>query len=137
MEAPATSPEASDTPRHHGPREALNHVLARTQRWFSELDAIRPRPAGDEVVAAMADRSDARFLLTPALLGLLALISIAVGSSLPSSPFKLEMPGTWFFGLPADPGGPPHIVADSRYLLFGLVAVYGGLVLLMRVWIPR
>ena len=135
MEAPATSPEASDAPRHHGPREAFGHVLARTQRWFSELDAIRPRPAGDEVVAAMADRSDARFLLTPALLGLLALLSIAVGSSLPSSPFKLEMPGTWFFGLPADSGGPPHIVADNRYLLFGLVAVYGGLVLLMRVWI--
>lgn len=108
---------------------------SRVQRWFLELDAIRPRPAGDEVVAAMADRSDARFLLTPALLGLLALTSIAVGSSLPSSPFKLEMPGTWFFGLPADPGGPPSIVVDNRFLLFGLVAVYGGLVLLMRVWI--
>src|SRR5208283_2768090 len=48
--------------------------------------------------------------------------------SLTSSPFKLEMSGTWFFG---EPSGN---VATSRFMLFGLVAVYGGLVLLARVW---
>ena len=59
----------------------------------------------------------------------MALVAVAVGASLPSSPFKLEMPGTWFFGVPSEPGAPP-----TTFLLFGLVAVYGGLVLLMRVW---
>ena len=51
------------------------------------------------------------------------------GRLAPSSPFKLEMPGTWFFGVPRRPARPP-----TSFLLLGLVAVYGGLVLLMRVW---
>lgn len=69
-----------------------------------------------------------RFLLRPALLGFVALLAVAAGASLPSSPFKLEMAGTWFFGEPA-----PNTSSQS-FMLFGLVAVYGGLVLLMRVW---
>ncbi len=69
-----------------------------------------------------------RFLRRPALLGFVALTAVAVGASLPSSPFKLEMAGTWFFGEPA-----PNTNSQS-FMLFGLVAVYGGLVLLMRVW---
>jgi alpha-1,6-mannosyltransferase len=69
-----------------------------------------------------------RFLRRPALLGLLALCAIAVGASLPSSPFKLEMAGTWFFGEPPQGG------SSESFMLFGLVAVYGGLVLFIRVW---
>jgi hypothetical protein len=76
------------------------------------------------------DASDWRFLRRPAFLGFLALVAVAVGASLPSSPFKLEMPGTWFFGVPSQPG-----TTSTAFLLFGLVAVYGGLVLLMRVWV--
>jgi alpha-1,6-mannosyltransferase len=77
-----------------------------------------------------ADADDWRFLRRPAFLGFLALVAVAVGASLPSSPFKLEMPGTWFFGVPSQPG-----TTSTAFLLFGLVAVYGGLVLLMRVWV--
>jgi alpha-1,6-mannosyltransferase len=67
-------------------------------------------------------------VLRPALLGFAAMLAIAVGASLPSSPFKLEMPGVWFFGVPSS-GGP------SRWgVYFVLAAVYGGLLLLMRVW---
>ncbi len=69
-----------------------------------------------------------RFLRRPALLGFLALCAIALGASLPSSPFKLEMAGTWFFGEPPQGG------SSESFMLFGLVAVYGGLVLLIRVW---
>jgi hypothetical protein len=76
------------------------------------------------------DATDWRFLRRPAFLGFLALVAVAVGASLPSSPFKLEMPGTWFFGVPSQPG-----TTSTAFLLFGLVAVYGGLVLLMRVWV--
>ncbi len=75
------------------------------------------------------DTDDWRFLRRPALLGFLALASLAVGVSLDSSPFKLEMPGTWFFGEPSQQGA-----TSTAFLLFGLVAVYGGLVLLARVW---
>jgi alpha-1,6-mannosyltransferase len=74
------------------------------------------------------------FLWRPALIGFLALVAIAVGSSFPDSPFKLEMPGTWFFGVPTH-AVKPFAPVNSTTILFGLVLVYGGLVLLMRVWI--
>jgi alpha-1,6-mannosyltransferase len=67
-------------------------------------------------------------VLRPALLGFVALVAVAVGASLPSSPFKLEMPHTWFFGVPAQGG------ASHWGVYFSLAAVYGGLLLLMRVW---
>ncbi len=67
-------------------------------------------------------------ILRPALLGFVAMVAIAVGASLPSSPFKLEMPGVWFFGVPSTDG------ASTWAVYFSLAAVYGGLLLLMRVW---
>jgi len=45
-------------------------------------------------------------------------ISICVGASLPSSPFKLEMGGTWFFGEANWP--------STTLMLPGVVAVYGA-----------
>ena len=44
-------------------------------------------------------------VLRPALLGFVAMLAIAIGASLPSSPFKLEMPGVWFFGVPSTETG--------------------------------
>jgi alpha-1,6-mannosyltransferase len=67
-------------------------------------------------------------VLRPALLGFAAMVAIAIGASLPSSPFKLEMPGVWFFGVPSTDG------ASTWGVYFTLAAVYGGLLLLMRVW---
>ncbi|MHB1583005.1 MAG: polyprenol phosphomannose-dependent alpha 1,6 mannosyltransferase MptB [Acidimicrobiales bacterium] len=95
--------------------------LAKVRLLPSSLLAGRMRPDDD-------DPDDWRFLRRPALLGFLALVAVVVGASLTSSPFKLEMSGTWFFGEPASGG------ATQSFMLFGLVAVYGGLVLLMRVW---
>jgi alpha-1,6-mannosyltransferase len=67
-------------------------------------------------------------VLRPALLGFAAMVAIAIGASMPSSPFKLEMPGVWFFGVPSTDG-------PSQWgVYFTLAAVYGGLLLLMRVW---
>ncbi len=54
------------------------------------------------------------------------MVSICVGASLPSSPFKLEMGGTWFFGEAAWP--------STTLMLPGVVAVYGGMILFVRVW---
>lgn len=67
-------------------------------------------------------------VLRPALLGFVALLAISIGASLPSSPFKLEMPGTWFFGVPSTD------TPSTWGVYFVLAAVYGGLLLLMRVW---
>ncbi len=67
-------------------------------------------------------------VLRPALLGFAAMLCISIGASLPSSPFKLEMPGVWFFGEPSSVNG------TQWGVYFTLAAVYGGLLLLMRVW---
>jgi hypothetical protein len=67
-------------------------------------------------------------VLRPALLGFVAILAVCIGASLPSSPFKLEMPGAWFFGVPSTTGG------SHWGVYFVLAAVYGGLILLLRVW---
>ena len=79
-----------------------------------------------------ADRGELRqprgLVLRPALLGFAAVLAVSIGASLPSSPFKLEMPGVWFFGEPSTQAG------SQWGLYFTLAAVYGGLFLFMRVW---
>ncbi len=91
-------------------------------------------PASQDVTPDGGDRrlEDRKFLWRTALVGFVALSVVAAGCSLPSSPFKLEMPGTWFFGVP--PNTAISQAPSQLMVLFGLVAVYGGLVLLMRVW---
>jgi len=74
---------------------------------------------------------DWRWLRSPALLGFIAVLAIAVGGSLPDSPFKLEMAGSWFFG---EPTGASASYPNAM-LFVGLVMVYGGIVLLVRVWV--
>ena len=80
----------------------------------------------ERVEPESGDPEDLSFLRRPALLGLLAVVSICVGASLPSSPFKLEMGGTWFFGEADWP--------STTLMLPGVVAVYGGMILFVRVW---
>ncbi len=72
------------------------------------------------------------FLWRPALQGFVAMCLILAGSSFTNSPFKLDMAGTWFFGEPssAQTGTP----STTKYML-SVVLVYGGLLLLMRVWL--
>jgi alpha-1,6-mannosyltransferase len=102
-------------------RLAVRLEMVKVRVLPASMVADRVQPGGDEPEGW-------RFLLRPALLGFVALCAIGVGASLPSSPFKLEMAGTWFFGEPP-PGG-----SSESFMLFGLVATYGGLVLLARVW---
>ncbi len=102
-------------------------VLLRAEAAKSQLAPVSPWARG---TAGGDDGGSWGFLWKPAVLGLVALTAIAAGASLPSSPFKLEMAGTWFFGVPSTVDGP----AVQANLLVGLVAVYGGLVLLARVW---
>ncbi|MHB8262673.1 MAG: polyprenol phosphomannose-dependent alpha 1,6 mannosyltransferase MptB [Acidimicrobiales bacterium] len=91
--------------------------------------------------AEVAVESPFQLLVRPAVLGFLAVCAIAVGSSLPASPYTLKLPGAWFFGVPASgsilpqgapvPGLYPHAAGSP---LLSLVLVYGGLVVFMRVW---
>ena len=83
---------------------------------------------GDRTTARDANAQPRGLVLRPALLGFAAMMAIAIGASLPSSPFKLEMPGVWFFGVPSTSAG------SQWGVYFTLAAVYGGLLLLMRVW---
>ncbi len=72
------------------------------------------------------------FLWQPAVLGFVALTAILAGSSFTNSPFKYNLTNTWFFGEPAaNAGGVP---SETKYIL-SVVLVYGGLLLLMRVWL--
>jgi alpha-1,6-mannosyltransferase len=80
----------------------------------------------ERVEADSGEPGDWSFLRRPALLGFVAVLSICLGASLPSSPFKLEMGGTWFFGEATWP--------TTALMLPGVVAVYGGMVLFVRVW---
>ena len=100
---------------------AVRLEMAKVRILPASMLSDRVHPDGD-------DPDGWTFLRRPALLGFAALCAVAVGASLPSSPFKLEMAGTWFFG------EPPANGSSERLMLFGLVAVYGGLVLFMRVW---
>ena len=71
------------------------------------------------------------FLWQPAVLGFVALTSVLAGASFTNSPFKLNLANTWFFGEPS----PTAVGAPSttKYIV-SVVLMYGGLLLLMRVW---
>ena len=73
--------------------------------------ASAARHARPSVSRRIRDPEDWSFLRRPALLGFLAVVSICVGASLPSSPFKLEMGGT---GSSARPTGLDHVDAAGR-----------------------
>jgi hypothetical protein len=116
------------------PRELIDRVQSRLWHLSAVVDGARlrftPRLAlSERVEADNGGPDDWSFLRRPALLGFLAILSICVGASLTGSPFKSELAGTWFFGEPSasNPG-------DTFMLLPGVVAVYGGMILFIRVW---
>ncbi len=91
---------------------------------------VTPRLAlSERVEADNGAPDDWRFLRRPALLGFLAIVLVCGGASLTGSPFRTELAGTWFFGDPSqtNPG-------ETFLLLPGVVAVYGGMLLFIRVW---
>jgi hypothetical protein len=73
------------------------------------------------------------FLWQPALLGFVATSLILAGCSFTNSPFKLNYPNTWFFGEPVTATSVNN-TSETKFLL-SIVLVYGGLLLLMRVWL--
>jgi alpha-1,6-mannosyltransferase len=124
-------PDPSGTGLHSLITEAGNTGLQVAARLFGsvrERMAVSNVLAGEGTSGRDSDAQPRGMVLRPALLGFAAMMAIAVGASLPSSPFKLELPGVWFFGVPSTN-------TPSQWgVYFTLAAVYGGLLLLMRVW---
>ena len=103
-------------------------------------------PLGEVSPYVRGETSIARLMAVPAACGLVSCVAITWGASLPSSPFtwktcsgvvsgSVTVCHPWFFGIP-----PPQVVTASplpadKNLFIGLVAVYGGMVLMMQAWI--
>jgi alpha-1,6-mannosyltransferase len=73
-------------------------------------------------------------LTATAVLGFVATLAIVVGALLGGSSYETHLPGAWFFGMP---GGPFSSIGSTRAHppVFAIIAVYGGMILLVRVWI--
>ena len=86
--------------------ERMKVALVNGSQQVLEVTRIRDRMASPGgLVNSSEDLVEPRGLvLRPALLGFVALLAISIGASMPSSPFKLEMPGVWFFGEPKSGG---------------------------------
>ena len=69
-----------------------------------------------------------------AVLGLVATTAIVVGSVLGGQSFETHLPGAWFFGMPGGLFG-SAATNDSLPPVASLALVFGGLILLTRVWI--
>ncbi len=109
----------------------LTRVLDRLGAWDEAVRSRWPFSAlvGPDIQPGAVTDDGSRLLLRPAILGFVAIVAITAGVSQQRSPFVLKQAGAWFFGVPAS-----GVSASSHDLFFGLVAVYGGLVLLMRSW---
>jgi alpha-1,6-mannosyltransferase len=109
---------------------AVSRALDRLSIWDEAVRRRWPFSAlvGPDLEPGSVTGDGSRLLVRPAILGFIAVLSITLGASQQRSPFVLKDPGAWFFGVP--PAGTP----PSNGLFLGLVAVYGGLVLFMRVW---
>jgi alpha-1,6-mannosyltransferase len=69
-----------------------------------------------------------------AVLGLVATTAIVVGSVLGGQSFETHLAGAWFFGMPGGPFGSLG-TSDTLPPVASLALVFGGLILLTRVWL--
>ena len=68
------------------------------------------------------------------MLGLVGTTAIVVGSVLGGQSFETHLPGAWFFGMPGGLFGSAG-TTDSLPPVAALALVFGGLILLTRVWL--
>ena len=104
-------------------RSGVERIIVELENRYTPISRFQPGPF-----------EGWNFLWQPALLGFVALCSIFAGSCFIESPFKLELPRTWFFGVPSSQAQ-LALPQNETSLLFSLVLTYGGLVLLLRVWL--
>jgi alpha-1,6-mannosyltransferase len=84
--------------------------------------------------AASAAAVTARRLVPTAILGFLATLAVVVGALLGGSAYETHLAGAWFFGMPDGLLGSIGS-NDPHPPIYAIAAVYGGMILLTRVWI--
>jgi hypothetical protein len=99
----------------------------------ADLPHLEP---GSPVVGADEASSPAtgRQLVPTAVLGFVATAAICLGALLGGQAFETHLPGAWFFGMPGGLFGSMGSY-DSHPPVYAIIAVYGGLILLTRVWL--
>ena len=73
-------------------------------------------------------------LARTAILGFVGTAAIVVGAVLGGQSFETHLPGAWFFGMPGGLFG-SYGTSDTLPPVASLALVFGGLILLTRVWI--
>jgi alpha-1,6-mannosyltransferase len=105
----------------------IGSVTARLQPRLAQFSTDTPvTPATGEAAPLRLGRT--------IVMGLVATLSMAGGIMLGGNSFETHLPGAWFFGMPGGLFG--SIGSDASHPpLLSLIAVYGGLILLVRTWV--
>jgi len=105
------------------------------------MELVTPRAATDTAASHETAASDAPRqpsvrinLARTAILGLVGTSAIVVGSVLGGESFETHLPGAWFFGMPGGLFG-SYGTSNTLPPIASLALVFGGLILLTRVWI--
>jgi hypothetical protein len=129
-----------------------NRVLALAERvfvldypygwhWLNALRALwrtrfarfrRPVVSGEPYVPGVTRLGAS--LWRPALMGFAASVAIFFGATQRDSPFTEKLPGAWFFGIPPQPAVAGYHPAPGQTLFLGVIAVYGGVFLMIGAW---
>ncbi len=105
------------------------------------MELVTPRAATDTAASHETAAFDAPrqpsvriSLARTAILGLVGTSAIVVGSVLGGQSFETHLPGAWFFGMPGGLFG-SYGTSNTLPPIASLALVFGGLILLTRVWI--
>jgi alpha-1,6-mannosyltransferase len=107
-----------------------SQILDRLNDWDESIRRIGPVNRVVRFVQAPVTREiqGSRFLVGPAVLGFIATLLVTIGALQPGSNFVLERPQAWFFGVSSSGG-------STGRIFFGLLCVYAGIILFVRVWL--
>ncbi len=105
------------------------------------IDLVPPSAATDATTPSETTGTDAPVqpmvrlsMARTAVLGLVGTTAIVVGSVLGGQSFETHLPGAWFFGMPGGLFGSQG-TNDALPPVASLALVFGGLILLTRVWV--
>ncbi|HEX3793306.1 MAG TPA: polyprenol phosphomannose-dependent alpha 1,6 mannosyltransferase MptB [Acidimicrobiales bacterium] len=96
------------------------------------MSADAPAQSFDDSSPAEGAPQDVR-LGRSTLLGLVGSLSVVIGAILGGQAFENHLPGAWFFGMPGGLFGSLGS-SNAQPPVYSLIAVYGGLILMARVW---
>ena len=107
-------------------RAAWRWLDSQFDRWRGPARTVEPYVPGETKLGWSLAR--------PAIMGFVATTAIFLGATQPNSPFTSKLPDSWYFGIPAPALVQGYTPAPGQWLFLGVVAVYGGMVLLIRAW---